>query len=391
MLRRILDSIAVVSLFVLLPFTVLAQIGPVPGSGGSTVSATSLTSAITCIDAGASDAYACDLTPAPADYTAILGLPIAVKFNTLNTGAATLNINSIGAQALVAPSNNGASAALNTGAIKATSWGIVEWDGTNFQLQSNLGNGAVLNVAQSWSQNQTIGNSSNLVLGTTSLISFQTNTTQTPDGGGIWTGTTANSVHVGEFADVGFDFNNGRCGTSACTNPSVIVHSSDQTTTEYGQISVENSTGAVGLQSNLGEVRIGGNKSAITESSAQAIIRVGIPTSTNVYGMTVFYTVYDINGANYVTRTGSVKVQGGNSGGTATCTINTTQDAESEDGSQIATSNAATLTYTWTNVVSTTNCDLSLNASSSEGANTYAIVWTAVLNGNSSVITIPPQ
>lgn len=142
------------------------------------------------------------------------------------------------------------------------------------------------------------------------------------------------------------------------------------------------------LAGNVLSLATGGSKTAITEASAQSIITVGIPTSTNVYGMNVNYTVYDINGANYVARTGSVKVQGGNSGGTATCTINTTQDTEAEDGSQIVTSNAATLTYTWTNVVSTTNCVLSLNAASSEGANTYAITWTAVLNGNAAAITI---
>lgn len=131
-----------------------------------------------------------------------------------------------------------------------------------------------------------------------------------------------------------------------------------------------------------------GGRTGITEGSAQSIITVAIPTSTDVYGMFVTYTVYDINGANYVARTGSVKVQGGNSGGTATCTINTTQDAESEDGSQIVTSNAATLTYTWTNVVSTTNCVLSLNAASSEGTNTYGVTWIAQVNGNSGTVTV---
>lgn len=221
------------------------------------------------------------------------------------------------------------------------------------------------------------------------------NTGNTPDAGFLGAGSVSNSWGLAKSGSISSDFNNGRCGTSACNSttqgPSFIIHSGDVATNEYGQLSVENSTGAFRHQNNVAELTIGGSKTAITEASAQAIVRVGIGTSTNVYGMTLFYTIYDINGANYVTRTGSVKVQGGNSSGTATCTINTTQDQETEDGSQVATSNAATLTYTWTNVVSTTNCDLSLNAASSEGANTYAITWTAVLNGNSSGITITPQ
>ena len=216
------------------------------------------------------------------------------------------------------------------------------------------------------------------------------NPTLTPDGPGFYAGSTSSSFRFAERGDAGFDFNNGRCLTTTCTNPSLIVHSADQVTTEYLQLSTD-ATGLAAVQSNLADIRIGGRKTAITESAAQAIVRVGLPTSTNTYGMTVFYSISDITGADYVTRTGSVKVQGGNSAGTAVCTINTAQDAETEDGSQVATSNAATLTYTWTNVVSTTNCDLSLNAVSSEGINTVAITWSAVVNGNSNAITVTAQ
>lgn len=214
----------------------------------------------------------------------------------------------------------------------------------------------------------------------------------TPDAPAIVPGSVSNSWHMAELADIiaPFDFQNGRCGTSACTNTSLIIHSVDQSTTEYAQISTD-TTGAAGFQSNFAEIRVGGTKTAITEGSAQAIVRFGIPTSTNVFGATVYYTVYDINGANYTSRAGQVRVQGGNSGGTATCTINAGQDTEAEDGSQIATSNAATMTYTWTNVVNGSNCDLSLNATSSQGTNTVAITWTAVVTGNSSSITVVGQ
>jgi hypothetical protein len=150
-------------------------------------------------------------------------------------------------------------------------------------------------------------------------------------------------------------------------------------------------TGIVSSGASLFTMEFSGVKTAITEASAISIVRIGLPASTNVYGATVSYTVYDINGANYVARTGSTKVQGGNSSGTVTCTINTTQDQETEDGSQIATSNAATLTYTWTNAVTTTNCDLQINAASSEGVNTFAVAYKVVLTGNATGITITAQ
>lgn len=227
--------------------------------------------------------------------------------------------------------------------------------------------------------------------GTSNSLRFLWATAMTPDVPVMYTSALGNSVHIAGITQDGADLNNGRAGTAAAGDPVLVIHSRNTSSTQYVQLSSQNATGAAELQTNLADVVVGGSKATITEGSAQVIISVGIPNSTNVYGMTVFYTVYDINGANYTARTGSVKVQGGNSAGTAVCTINTGQDQETEDGSQIATSNAGTLTYTWTNAVSTTNCNLSLNATSSEGVNTYAITWTATLTGNSSAITVTPQ
>jgi hypothetical protein len=81
-------------------------------------------------DAGSTDAYAVTLTPAPAAYTA--GMVVHFKANTVNTGAATLNVNGLGAKTIVKSLN----LTLHDGDIKAGQLVSVIYDGTNFQLLS---------------------------------------------------------------------------------------------------------------------------------------------------------------------------------------------------------------------------------------------------------------
>jgi hypothetical protein len=102
--------------------------------------------------------------------------------------------------------------------------------------------------------------------------------------------------------------------------------------------------------------------------------------------------VSDDDGTDLIVRNGSIQIQGANKAGTTTCTVLSTRDQETEDGSSAAvTGGALTLTYTWTNVVSTVNCDLSLNAASNAGANTYDISYTIHQTGSSTGTTITPQ
>jgi len=81
-------------------------------------------------DAEASDAYVITLTPAPSAYVA--GMQVSFKANTANTGACTLNVNSLGAKDIV----KGASSALETGDILSGQTVIVVYDGTNFSLSN---------------------------------------------------------------------------------------------------------------------------------------------------------------------------------------------------------------------------------------------------------------
>jgi len=85
-------------------------------------------------DAGGSDAYAVTLSPVPTSYAT--GMSIHFKANTANTGAATLNVNSLGAKTI----KKGVNTDLDTGDIAAGQIVQVIYDGTNFVLQSPVAN-----------------------------------------------------------------------------------------------------------------------------------------------------------------------------------------------------------------------------------------------------------
>ena len=95
-------------------------------------------------DAGSTDAYAVTLSPVPSQYTT--GMVVNFKANTVNTGACTLNVNSLGAKTIKKNYNSD----LVDGDIKAGQRVSVIYDGTNFQMISQLGNavtGGMSNVA----------------------------------------------------------------------------------------------------------------------------------------------------------------------------------------------------------------------------------------------------
>lgn len=86
--------------------------------------------AIYAADAGSTDAYAITLDPAPTAYTT--GQIVNFKANTANTGACTLNVNSIGAVTIKKQKDQD----LATGDIKAGQFVSVIYDGSNFQMVS---------------------------------------------------------------------------------------------------------------------------------------------------------------------------------------------------------------------------------------------------------------
>lgn len=88
-------------------------------------------------DAGSTDAYVVTFSPAIAGY--VTGQTYRFKANTANTTAATLNINGLGAKT-IKKAAGGVTTDLATNDIRAGQWVDVIYDGTNFQMQSLLGN-----------------------------------------------------------------------------------------------------------------------------------------------------------------------------------------------------------------------------------------------------------
>jgi hypothetical protein len=112
--------------------------GPITDSG--TISATTALidgSIAYCADAGASDTYACTLSPAPAGY--VTGARYRFKANTANTGAATINFNSLGATAIKKVAG-GITTDLADNDIRVGQVVDLVYDGSNMQMQSGLGN-----------------------------------------------------------------------------------------------------------------------------------------------------------------------------------------------------------------------------------------------------------
>lgn len=93
---------------------------------------------IYAVDSVGTDSYAVTLTPAPTAYTD--GMPVLFKPGTANTGAATLNVNGLGAKSIRKNYNT----ALATGDIVAQQRCLVVYDAANdwFQLISWPGVGS---------------------------------------------------------------------------------------------------------------------------------------------------------------------------------------------------------------------------------------------------------
>lgn len=94
-------------------------------------------SVIYAADSGANDTYAVTLSPVPSAYTT--GMVVNFKANTANTGAATLNVNSLGAKTIKKNKDQD----LSDNDIKSGQIVTVVYDGTNFQMQSQLANSGV--------------------------------------------------------------------------------------------------------------------------------------------------------------------------------------------------------------------------------------------------------
>jgi hypothetical protein len=82
---------------------------------------------------GTANAQTVTLSPAPTSMTTLVGVPLYIKSVGTNTGAVTLNVNALGAHAIVQTSGG---SPLSAGALAAGYYYTVIWDGASFQLVS---------------------------------------------------------------------------------------------------------------------------------------------------------------------------------------------------------------------------------------------------------------
>ena len=128
-------------------------------------------------DAGANDTYTATLSPAITAY--VTGAHYRFKANTANTGAATINLNALGAKTIVKAAG-GITTALADNDIRAGQWVDLVYDGTNMQMQSTLGNAAA-------------GGGSGAVIAVKSVTKTDTQTTTSPIGT-AWVDITSLSI-----------------------------------------------------------------------------------------------------------------------------------------------------------------------------------------------------
>ena len=100
-------------------------------------------------DSAANDTYVITLSPIPESY--VTGMVFHFKATTANTGAATLNVNSLGAKTIKKRND----VDLETGDIEAGQIVTVVYDGTNFQMQSQVASG-FSNLSKSYTAGEAI-------------------------------------------------------------------------------------------------------------------------------------------------------------------------------------------------------------------------------------------
>lgn len=88
-------------------------------------------SATYAIDSGSADSYVVTLSPAPAAYAA--GMQILMRVAHTNTGASTVNANSLGAVSIV---DNVTGGALTAGQLVENMIADLRHDGTRFRLMN---------------------------------------------------------------------------------------------------------------------------------------------------------------------------------------------------------------------------------------------------------------
>lgn len=212
-------------------------------------------------------------------------------------------------------------------------------------------------------------------------------TADVPDTNALYTGTTSNAWTVREFDDLGFNF-----AHAVATDPSIFIHSHNQSTTQFlglyhnaTDAVVSTGAGSLNLAPANGAVWISRPKT-LTESSATSFVQISVASGTATGG-TITYEVEANDSTDFQSRSGILPFSVVNKGGTETCTVGTVTTATEV----VALSSAATLANTFTCDTSPTNgVNIQANAVSSLTQTTLRINYSVHLTGFATN-TVTPQ
>ncbi len=217
-------------------------------------------------------------------------------------------------------------------------------------------------IVANWSFN----NDQTLAFGTSSNSKIQYNTTQTPDTLLVRVGALSNVLWVMEDADQGSDANNGPCGTAACTQPHIGIHSATAgNTTDYRTMSAGGFAGK--------------SVKTLVEGNATATVQVLLTAAEQGSSGTYHYTVYATDGATPQVRSGRVVFSIVNDGGTDVCVLGTPEELDNTP--------TGDLTATITCADSGTNAaSISVNATSSLTQTTLEAYSSVDLTGPGQIV-----
>jgi len=172
-----------------------------------------------------------------------------------------------------------------------------------------------------------------------------------------------------EIGDEAFDFNNGACGTSACTDPALVIHSAVADATQYNHLAAWG--------------KAGGAIKTLTESAATSAVQIPIANLAGAFGE-FCYTVKAANATDSQIRGSCIKYTVTAKAGTETCSlipqsalVSDASITETEDGSGSGAITTGTLTYAITCSTSPSNAvDIQINAVSSLTQTTLNVTYT---------------
>lgn len=424
---------------------VRAQIGPIkpPSGGSSSSSATTISDALFCVDAGASDAYACNLTPAITAYAA--GFQACFDANTANTGASSINFNSLGALTIKRINQTTAGLDTATGDIVADQIVCGTYNGTSFFINNNIpsllaadgsvsapsiafaadqdgsGTGIYRGAANDWriaangvfkvaiTTNAALF-AEEVVVGNATYFGFSDNAsplsgtydTRLYRGGAAATlelGADVNGAPVHQtfkaadgitgtdIAGANMTVTAGR-GTGAGTPGALNFQVTDALTTGTTQQTLSTRmtiSGGGGIWTKSGT-------KTLTAGAATDFVQVAVTSNGRQSGY-VEYSIDADDGTDFQERSGVLYFAAVNKAGTETCTLFRAQGSTTVDDTTdgLAQSSASTLTNTFTCDTGGTNAiTLRANAASGLVETTLRINYTVYLTGNAAT-TVTPQ